>query len=337
MRKIFKIFVPILLVFILCTSMLPITAQAEEISDSVQLLIKGSIDPRVKAMKEAVFVTFMNKYDGTKYEFYLYDYNDYMTTVEVTEGDYTMYSGVVTGDLEFKYPVHPISFYAEGWAMDITIVVGDPNYKGEIEENNDRHDFPGAIDRDKTNELLKEDGLPEVDWEKHDNDRFPDTDGDGIIDYDDTDDDNDGIPDDKDDDKDGDGIKNEDEYTHNNPWGPNPAPEQNYPVEDDDEKNEENKIKDTDGDGIPDDQDDDDDNDGVPDNEDTDKDGNGIEDTEEKQDDEDNPGGGNTITPGGEDNKEKEGSKTGAIIFIVILVLGCGIVIFLKFKNSLEE
>ena len=337
MQKALRICIPIVLIFVLCISILPITAQAETISDDVQLHIQGNIDPRVKAKKDAVFITFMNTYDGTKYEFYLYHYNDYMTTVTVKEGDYITYSGVVTGDLEFKYPITPVSFYAEGWAMNITITVGDPSYTGPVEENTNRHDFPGAIDRDKTNELLKEDGLSEVDWEKIDNQRFPDTDGDGIIDYYDPDDDNDGIPDDQDDDKDGDGIKNEDEYTDKNPWGPNRPPSEEDLNQKEDEDNQENKIKDTDGDGIPDDQDDDDDNDGIPDAEDDDKDGNGIKDDEEINNNKDNPGGGNTITPGDGQDTKKEGTKTGAIIFVVILVIGCGLVIFLKFKNSLQE
>ncbi len=329
MRKILRIFIPILLVFVLFTSILPITVQAEEVSTKVDLHIKGNIDPRIKAKGDAIFISFFNMDVGEMYEFYLYDYNNYQTTVEVEEGEIITFSAVVTGDLEFKYPVEPVEFYAEGWSMDIVIVAGDPNYKGEIEENNQHFDFPGGIDQEKTNELLKEDGLPEVDWEYQFDKRYPDTDGDGVKDVYDDDDDGDGIPDEDDNDKDGDGVPNEDEYKY--PSETNPTdPEK----PDDDKDDDKDKIKDSDGDGIPDDEDDDDDNDEIPDDEDDDKDGNGIKDDEEKVDDDNNSG---ENPPNTEKPKEEDDKKGFAIMFVIILALVCGVVIFFKFKNSLDE
>ena len=157
----------------------------------------------------------------------MHDYNNYKNTTNIKKGYYTTHSAYVTNDFEFKYDVEYVSFAALGWTQEITVRVGDPNYDGDITDIKDKHDLPGAIDRDKTNELLEEDGLPTVDWDAVDKEFQIDTDGDGTPDIYDDDDDNDGIPDLDDNDRNGNGIKDSedgDHYTDGTPAKPSDKP-----------------------------------------------------------------------------------------------------------------
>lgn len=130
-----------------------------------ELVVQGNVDPRVKAEGRSVSYIFYNLETGEEYLLYLHDYNDYKNTIEIKKGYYSTRSAYVIGDLEFKYDVEFVNFMAKDSKVEVKLTVGDPNYKGDITDEKDKNNLPGTIDKDKTNELLEEDGLPTVDWD----------------------------------------------------------------------------------------------------------------------------------------------------------------------------
>lgn len=130
-----------------------------------ELVVQGNVDPRVKAEGKSVSYIFYNLETGEEYLLYLHDYNDYKNTIEIKKGYYSTRSAYVIGDLEFKYDVEFVNFMAKDSKVEVKLTVGDPNYKGDITDEKDKNNLPGTIDKDKTNELLEEDGSPTVDWD----------------------------------------------------------------------------------------------------------------------------------------------------------------------------
>ena len=309
-KKIFKYILPILLISTILFSCIPITVSAD--SDISKLVVTGNVDPRVKAKGNSVALFFLNLDTGDEYLLYLHDYNNYKNTIDIKFGYYITHSAYVTGDFELKYDVEFVEFSAYGWTTAVNVRVGDPNYSGEITDVKDKHDLPGAIDRDKTNELLEEDGLPTVDWDAIDKELQIDSDGDGTPDVYDDDDDNDGVKDLFDDDVNGDGVSNKDETPDKGSDVKLPIKQEIFP--DDDEKNPGQLGNDDgnkeDGDG----------NQGGlisdPDN-----DNNNNDDSDENNN----------------NNQNTKGKKSYAIIFVLILIIACGIVLFLKWRNSLNS
>lgn len=316
-NKIFKYALPIFLIFSLLFSCLPLTVFAYG-EDEAKLIVQGNVDPRVKAKGSSVALTFYNLETGDEYLVYLHDYNNYRNSIDIKKGYYSTRSAYVIGDLEFKYDVEFVNFMAQGWTAEVQVTVGDPNYKGEITDIKDKHDLPGAIDRDKTNELLTEDGLPTVDWDKVDKEFQKDSDGDGIPDIYDDDDDNDGIRDFDDDDRDGNGIKNEDEkdtYIDGTPVINKPIDENKNP----ENSNNSNEPEQSTG------------------NKDPENPNNSSEPEQSTTDDKNNEDNENDKKDDEEKDNEKKGNKGFAIIFVIILIIACGAVLFVKFKNSLNN
>lgn len=308
-KKIFKYILPILLIGTILFSCIPITVSAD--SDISKLVVTGNVDPRVKAKGNSVALFFLNLDTGDEYLLYLHDYNNYKNTIDIKFGYYITHSAYVTRDFELKYDVEFVEFSAYGWTTAVNVRVGDPNYSGEITDVKDKHDLPGAIDRDKTNELLEEDGLPTVDWDAIDKELQIDSDGDGIPDVYDDDDDNDGVKDLFDDDVNGDGVSNKDETPDKGSDVKLPIKQEIFP---DDEKNPGQLGNDDgnkeDGDG---------------------NQGGLISDPDNDNDNDDDSDENNN------NNQNTKGKKSYAIIFVLILIIACGIVLFLKWRNSLNS
>ena len=120
-----------------------------------------------------------------------------------------------------------------------------------------------------------------------------DTDGDGIVDFDDSDDDDDGINDDQDTDDDGDDISDDTQDLDDDGDGICDMADDDDDgdgIDDDDDQDDDGDgidddvDFDNDDDGINDDQDDDDDNDGIADSQDPDDNGDGEDDASQDQD-----------------------------------------------------
>ncbi|MBP3627188.1 MAG: hypothetical protein J6J39_03965 [Clostridia bacterium] len=145
------------------------TAENEAENDiaegETKLVITGNVDPRVKEKGHSVFFIFLNIDTGDEYSFYLHEYNDYKGTITVKQGNYVTYSAYVTGDYEFLYDVEYKSFEAKGKTVAFNVDVGEPDYNKETTDVEGENNLSGAIDREETNELLEEDGLPTVDWD----------------------------------------------------------------------------------------------------------------------------------------------------------------------------
>ena len=162
MKMCHKIIAMIIVLLSIFTILAPIKVYAEE---TTMIIFKAEVDPRIKAKGQAVLIGFTDE-DGKEYNVYLRKESGYEYKMNLPQGYYTIFSGMVMGDLAFEYDVHYDHFTAIGLTQEVIITAGDVNYSGKVEEDNNT--LVGDIDRDKTNELLKEDGLPTIDWEKLD-------------------------------------------------------------------------------------------------------------------------------------------------------------------------
>ena len=161
--KMFCKFIAIALILLsIFTIVAPITVNAENVTT---IIFKAEVDPRIRAKGQAILIGF-NDENGEEYNIYLRKESGYEHRMELPQGYYTIFSGMVMGDLAFEYDVIFDDFSAYGLTQEVIITAGDVNYSGEVVE--DTNNLPGDIDRDKTNELLEADGLPTIDWEKLD-------------------------------------------------------------------------------------------------------------------------------------------------------------------------
>lgn len=153
-RKFLLILFSIIITFF---SFLPITVSAADTNDSVLLIVKPNVDPRVISSQASIRVEFENQDNGNKYLIMLQPYNEYCAKVYVPKGEYRTISGDVSNDYNAEYPVQCTSFFARGFSTEVKFNVGDPNYKGTLPTNNNA--LLGDIDYNKTNSLLNEDNM----------------------------------------------------------------------------------------------------------------------------------------------------------------------------------
>ena len=96
-----------------------------------ELVVKGNVDPRVKARGWAVRIVFCNLETGDEEIAYLYDTFDYKCTIKINKGYYATLKAFVVEDVYREYDVEFINFMAEDSKTEVEVTVGDPNYKGD--------------------------------------------------------------------------------------------------------------------------------------------------------------------------------------------------------------
>ena len=207
-------------------SMTNVFATTEPVKNRT-LIINAEIDPRVAAEQLSITMFFVDNISGYQEVVTLTKGNKYTANIKTINGEFTLFSGMVSNDLMRNYPVVCEDFSTSKATTTITVIVGDPNYGGKVEET---PFLPGDIDREATDKLREQHHLPPIDWEEIDelyekgeydfqkwmeDDLIQykedlieqgvigegddvtklDTDKDGIPNIQDDDDDNDGIPD----------------------------------------------------------------------------------------------------------------------------------------------
>ena len=207
-------------------SSMPVFASSEPVKNRT-LIVKAEVDPRVAAEQLSITLFFVDMGSGYQEVVTLSKSNKYTISIKTINGDFQLFSGMVSNDLMGNYPIACDNFNTKKATTTITVTVGDPNYGGKVEE---APFLPGDIDREATDKLREQHNLPPIDWDEidaklesgewdfdtwmeedlikykeslieqgiiGDDDDVTklDTDNDGIPNIQDDDDDNDGIPD----------------------------------------------------------------------------------------------------------------------------------------------
>lgn len=160
MRKYSRLLI-LFIISIMLISMLPLTVQAAE--DDVLVIFRVDVDPRIKAAKQSIYIEFANADMSIDEYIYLRPESGYEKSIYLPKGEYSIYCGMVVGDYALEYSVSTPDFKAIGLTTIVKLTAGDVEYDGEVEEN--KHNLPGTIDREKTNELLIKDGKKPIDWD----------------------------------------------------------------------------------------------------------------------------------------------------------------------------
>lgn len=142
------------------------TETTEVVVRNRTLIINSKVDPRVSAQKLSVTLMFYNTYTGDIENVILNEFSNYKLMTKFPAGDYYLFSGMVTNDLTGYYIVTCDKFDTYAATTEITVTIGNPEYKGEVEKVDDF--LVGSIDREGTNELREQHGQPPVDWDEID-------------------------------------------------------------------------------------------------------------------------------------------------------------------------
>ena len=145
-------------------SIMPVSATSEPVKDRT-LIVKAEVDPRVAAEQLSVTIFFVDMGSGYQEVVTLSKSNQYTVRIKTINGDFILFSGMVSNDLMGNYPVVCDDFDTKKATTTITVTVGDPNYGGAVEET---PFLPGDIDRDATDRLREQHNLPPIDWDEID-------------------------------------------------------------------------------------------------------------------------------------------------------------------------
>lgn len=147
----------------LAIPVMPINVYAEEPRDRM-LTIESKVDPRVSAQQLSVTLVFYNMGTGACEDIVLTPYQSYGVTTNFPAGDYTLLTGMVSNDVSGYYIVSCDDFSTYAAMTNITVVIGNPEYDGEVEKADDY--LVGAIDKEGTNELREKHKKPTIDWDE---------------------------------------------------------------------------------------------------------------------------------------------------------------------------
>lgn len=151
MKKILSI---ILIIVMLLGIVLPVTVHADEL---YTIDIELQVDPRIKADKVPVMVKFCNEATGEMYGASITYQTNYHGTIKVPSGNYVLVEGAVGNDFDCIYD---FPFWTEyevnGINTKWTVQVGDVNYDGPINKNEDGNKEQGFIDYEEMYGMTEE-------------------------------------------------------------------------------------------------------------------------------------------------------------------------------------
>lgn len=158
MKKVILIILALICLFIIS---FPVSVNAD--NNEVLLILQAKVDEKIGSNGREVMATIFEKTTYKEYEILLYPENNYKTKVNVVEGTYKIGAIYISGTIE-DFNFENLTFDAKGQTINVVFNIGNANWDGK---NNGVPN--GTLDREKTDELLIEDGKKAVDWEKIDN------------------------------------------------------------------------------------------------------------------------------------------------------------------------
>lgn len=164
MKKILSIMLVIMCMVGLFATVAPVTVNAAE--GDVMLVIQCKVDAEIGDRSREVQLTIYNVDTFDMYDVSFFSTSNYRTKVEVPAGTYSVGGLWVAGlnvlegeSYEFTTP----TVTAAGQTVNMEVVIGKGDWAGE-----DDGSVGGFVDRDKTDDLMQEDGKDPVDWDKVD-------------------------------------------------------------------------------------------------------------------------------------------------------------------------
>lgn len=162
MKKIFSIILAIMCVIGVFSLATPISVSAAE--NEVLVIIQCNVDMQIGKYGREVMLDVMNKENYKSKEVVFYDTSNYRSKVKLPEGKYEVVGLWVSGSVLDDFTYEEVAFEAKGQTVNVSVKIGNGDWDGS--SNNDS--INGTIDKDKTDELLKEDNKNPVDWDKVD-------------------------------------------------------------------------------------------------------------------------------------------------------------------------
>lgn len=166
MKKILSIMLVIMCMVGMLSTVAPLTVNAAE--GDVLLIIQCKVDANIGDKGREIQLTIYNVDTLDMYDVSFFSTSNYRSKIDVPAGTYSVGGLWVGGlnilegeDYNFTTPI----VEATGQTVNMEVVIGNGDWDGT-----DDGSINGTIDRDKTDDLMQEDGKDPIDWDKVDED-----------------------------------------------------------------------------------------------------------------------------------------------------------------------
>ena len=157
-----KIITLVLVIIIITATVAPLSVSAAD-ANEVMLIIQLHVDKEIGDKGSEIVLYIFEETTYEEYAISFYDTNNYRAKFVVPEGTYLVEGYYLSGTIK-SYNFTTPTINAVGQTVNVDITIGNGDWDGTANEST----LNGTIDRDKTNDLLEEDGENTIDWDKVD-------------------------------------------------------------------------------------------------------------------------------------------------------------------------